>query len=60
MSHYLAGTVMSLKMQVVVCWKVWTKFKMEAHKLLGARTEALGSLSLTTRNQGTTVTETLC
>ena len=54
MSHYLAVTVISLKMQVVVCWKVWTQSKKETHKLLGARTETLGSLSLTTRNQDTT------
>ena len=47
-------------MQVVVCWKVWTKAKTETHKWWGARTEALGCLSLTTRNQAATVTKVTC
>lgn len=39
MSQYLAVTVISLKMQVVVCWKVWTQSEKETHRFLGARTE---------------------
>lgn len=50
-------TVESLKMQVVLCWKVQTPSKEETHRLLGARTETWSSLSPTTRNQDTTATK---
>lgn len=56
MSHYLAGMVISLKIQAVVCWEVWTQSKEETHKLLGARTKSRQAFS---NHQDTTVTKNL-